>query len=157
MKKVFAVGLLVVFALGIAATTVLAADPVAPVINQVKSLKQKWVEITLLLGDLNGYLFEIQNHLEEASGADESTKLAALNHIRAARTIKDLFIINVVIPEIKDWIDDIGDEMGELTTSLTNLKTKFCPPSGVCLPEFPGYSRVFVRIKPEDEHDRHHL
>jgi hypothetical protein len=144
MKKVFAVVLLVVFALGIAATTVLAADPVAPVINQVKSLKQKWVEITLLLGDLNGYLFEIQNELEEASGADESTKLAALNHIRAARTIKDLFIINVVIPEIKGWIDDIETEMGELTTSLSDLQTTFCP--GGCLPKFPGYSRVFVRI-----------
>jgi hypothetical protein len=146
MKKVFAVGLLVVFALGIAATTVLAADPVAPVINQVKSLKQKWVEITLLLGDLNGYLYEMQNELEEASGADESTKLAALNHIRAARTIKDLFIINVVIPEIQGWITDIGAEMEELEDSLSDLKTKFCPPSGVCLPDFPGYSRVFVRI-----------
>jgi hypothetical protein len=146
MKKVFAVGLLVVFALGIAATTVLAADPVAPVINQVKSLKQKWVEITLLLGDLNGYLFEIQNHLEEASGADESTKLAALNHIRAARTIKDLFILNVVIPEIQGWISDIQTEMEELDASLDDLQDTFCPPSGNCLPNFPGYSRVFVRI-----------
>jgi hypothetical protein len=150
MKKVLAVVLLVVFALGIAATTVLAADPVAPVINQVKSLKQKWVEITLLLGDLNGYLFEIQNHLEEASGADESTKLAALNHIRSARTIKDLFILNVVIPEIKGWIDDIGDEeegeMKALSDSLDGLKDTFCPPDGECLPKFPGYSRVFVRI-----------
>jgi hypothetical protein len=144
MKKVFAVGLLVVFALGIAATTVLAADPVAPVINQVKSLKQKWVEITLLLGDMNGYLYEMQNELEEASGADESTKLAALNHIRAARTIKDLFIKGVVIPEIQGWIDDIETEMGELTTSLSDLQTTFCP--GGCLPKFPGYSRVFVRI-----------
>jgi hypothetical protein len=151
MKKVLAVVLLVVFALGIAATTVLAADPVAPVINQVKSLKQKWVEITLLLGDLNGYLFEIQNHLEEASGADESTKLAALNHIRSARTIKDLFIINVVIPEISGWIDDIGStqtpgtEMGELADSIDDLEDRFCP-SG-CLPNFPGYSRVFARIR----------
>jgi hypothetical protein len=144
MKKVFAVVLLVVFALGMAATTVLAADPVAPVINQVKSLKQKWVEITLLLGDLNGYLFEIQNKLEEASGADESTKLAALNHIRAARTIKDLFILKVVIPEIQGWIDDIGDEMEELGASLAGLVNTFCP--GGCLPNFPGYSRVFVRI-----------
>jgi hypothetical protein len=146
MKKVFAVGLLVVFALGIAATTVLAADPVAPVINQVKSLKQKWVEITLLLGDMNGYLYEMQNELEEASGADESTKLAALNHIRAARTIKDLFITNVVIPEIQGWITDINAEMEELGDSLDGLKDTFCPPSGVCLPNFPGYSRVFVRI-----------
>jgi hypothetical protein len=151
MKKVFAVGLLVVFALGIAATTVLAADPVAPVINQVKSLKQKWVEITLLLGDLNGYLFEIQNELEEASGADESTKLAALNHIRAARTIKDLFIINVVLPEISGWIDDIGSmqssgtEMGELAASIDDLEDRFCPNG--CLPDFPGYSRVFARIR----------
>jgi hypothetical protein len=146
MKKVFAVGLLVVFALGMAATTVLAADPVAPVINQVKSLKQKWVEITLLLGDLNGYLYEMQNELEEASGADESTKLAALNHIRAARTIKDLFILNVVIPEIQGWITDINAEMEELGDSLDGLKDTFCPPDGECLPKFPGYSRVFVRI-----------
>ena len=151
MKKVFAVVLLVVFALGMAATTVLAADPVAPVINQVKSLKQKWVEITLLLGNLNGYLFEIQNHLEEASGADESTKLAALNHIRAARTIKDLFILNVVIPEISGWIDDIGStqtpgtEMGELAASINDLEDRFCPNG--CLPGFPGYSRVFARIR----------
>jgi hypothetical protein len=137
MKKVFAVGLLVVFALGIAATTVLAADPVAPVINQVKSLKQKWVEITLLLGDLNGYLYEMQNELEEASGADESTKLAALNHIRAARTIKDLFIIKVVIPEIQGWIDDIETEMGELATSLSDLETTFCPSVAAC-PTSPG-------------------
>jgi hypothetical protein len=149
MKKVFAVVLLVVFALGIAATTVLAADPVAPVINQVKSLKQKWVEITLLLGDLNGYLFEIQNKLEEASGADESTKLAALNHIRAARTIKDLFILKVVIPEIQGWISDIGGDEGEMNAlgaSLDGLQDTFCPPNGNCLPNFPGYSRVFVRI-----------
>ncbi len=146
MKKIFAVGLLVVFALGMAATTVLAADPVAPVINQVKSLKQKWVEITLLLGDLNGYLFEIQNELEEASGADESTKLAALQHIRTARTIKDLFILNVVIPEIQGWISDIEDEMDALENSLGDLVDRFCPPSGVCLPNFPGYSRVFRRI-----------
>jgi hypothetical protein len=138
MKKVFAVVLLVVFALGIAATTVLAADPVAPVINQVKSLKQKWVEITLLLGDLNGYLFEIQNHLEEASGADESTKLAALNHIRAARTIKDLFILNVVLPEIQGWISDIGTEMEELDASLDNLEDTFCPPSGNACPTSLG-------------------
>jgi hypothetical protein len=153
MKKVFAVVLLVVFALGMAATTVLAADPVAPVINQVKSLKQKWVEITLLLGDLNGYLFEIQNELEEASGADESTKLAALNHIRAARTIKDLFILKVVIPEISGWIDDIGStqnsgtEMGELAASINRLEDTFCPSPSGCLPGFPGYSRVFARIR----------
>jgi hypothetical protein len=25
-------------------------------------------------------------------------------------------------------------------------KPQFCPPSGDCLPDFPGYSRVFVRI-----------
>jgi len=150
MKKVFAVGLLVVFALGIAATTVLAADPVAPVINQVKSLKQKWVEITLLLGDMNGYLYEMQSELEEASGADESTKLAALNHIRAARTIKDLFIISVVIPEIQGWIDDIDTEMEALGASLEDLVNTFCPGASgdplSCLPNFPGYSRVFVRI-----------
>jgi hypothetical protein len=93
---------------------------------------------------MNGYLFEIQNELEEASGADESTKLAALNHIRAARTIKDLFILNVVIPEIQGWIDDIKTEKGELESSLSDLETKFCPDG--CLPNFPGYSRVFVRI-----------
>jgi hypothetical protein len=147
MKKVFAVGLLVVFALGIAATTVLAADPVAPVINQVKSLKQKWVEITLLLGDLNGYLYEIQNELEEASGADESTKLAALNHIRAARTIKDLFIINVVIPEIQGWITDIAPERRWRSWRPAYMTWKtHSVLLAACLPDFPGYSRVFVRI-----------
>jgi hypothetical protein len=36
--------------------------------------------------------------------------------------------------------------MGELSTSLSDLQTTFCPPSGACLPKFPGYSRVFVRI-----------
>lgn len=125
---------------------VLADNPITSVINQLRLLMREWKHIGLLLGDTNVYLYEILNELKDASRADRSAKFQAIERIQAARAIKDLSIIQGVLPEIQALLSNLATEREVLGIRLRELQVRFCRPSGECLPKFPGFARFFDRV-----------
>ena len=97
------------------------ANPIQPPLDTIKSINQKIAEITQLLIELDGYLNELLQHVQEATLSEEDT---ALEELYAAQQVNSLFVRDLALEELKIWVEDLQEEFDSLAQMVKKLRAQ---------------------------------
>lgn len=97
------------------------ANPIQAPLDTIKGAHQKIAEITQLLNELDGYLGEVLQHVQEAMFSEEDT---ALEELYAAAWVNDLFVRDLALAELEMWATDLRDELATLLPAIKRLRSQ---------------------------------